>query len=286
MQDLTSPSFPLHFVQVARVLWFVAMLAMPWDWAADLGLAGTAAAEFIFCLAYFSAERVAIDMESPFGGHPHAVPLDNLLSKLERMSRVVMSECGQGREKSDSGGDDDRDKMGEYAILPLLRPLCFLESMISARTSKLRRKEAARRRRRKLVLNARASALSPSDNIQGAASASSNKSAATKNDVETGRDEALAPEAWDDEFALEFLGEEPVELKTFDSSLIGHKTVMLRANAVYRPHQYRITPSITSLANHLAAVKFAAPITSIIRFTTVYHRRRSRTSVDLYHSRG
>ena len=38
MQDLTSPSFPLHFVQVARVLWFVAMLAMPWDWAADLGL--------------------------------------------------------------------------------------------------------------------------------------------------------------------------------------------------------------------------------------------------------
>ena len=257
MVDLTTAAFPLHFVQISRVMWFVAMIALPWDWAADLGVFGTALAQAVFSMAYFSAERVAVDMESPYGGHVHAVPLAEMLARFEASSRAVLRNCAQGCAKSnntgDGDGDDDDGSSGGarvFNVLETLEPLGSLDAMVTARARKLQLKEAARKKRRKTVLMQRQSALAGEDPVKAtkeeaaaasttAAAVSSSSSSSSwlrrtsakkkgeKGDIESGGGVGSSTyKKYDDdddgfveEYALEYLGEEPVPLQPENATI-------------------------------------------------------------------
>eukprot|EP00614_Pseudopedinella_elastica_P021702 CAMPEP_0172637540 /NCGR_PEP_ID=MMETSP1068-20121228/209479_1 /TAXON_ID=35684 /ORGANISM="Pseudopedinella elastica, Strain CCMP716" /LENGTH=389 /DNA_ID=CAMNT_0013450225 /DNA_START=135 /DNA_END=1304 /DNA_ORIENTATION=- len=89
LRNQTDMAFPMCFVQVSRILWLIALLAFPLKLAHDMGWT-TVGFQFLFSLAYFMLDLIAADFGNPLGLHANAVPMDELLTLVERRSQDTL----------------------------------------------------------------------------------------------------------------------------------------------------------------------------------------------------
>ena len=81
-------------LQISRLLWVIIVLLFPFDLAPDMGYF-TCVIMCVFVVSYFSMELISTDLENPFGQHNHSIDLNDLFSRVERISAAMLASCGQ-----------------------------------------------------------------------------------------------------------------------------------------------------------------------------------------------
>jgi hypothetical protein len=107
---LTEQNFPLHYMQMSRVMWITVILLFPFDQGANLGYY-TCLVMFMLVVSYFSLDLISTELENPFGIHEHAIDLMALFTRIERVSAAIVTDCGQNL----GGGADDDDDTNDGA---------------------------------------------------------------------------------------------------------------------------------------------------------------------------
>lgn len=102
---LTEQNFPLHYMQMSRILWLIVIIFFPLDQAADLGYF-TCAVTFVFVVSYFSMDLISTDLENPFGIHDHAIDLQELYRRVEHATASMLASCGQSLVGASVESDD------------------------------------------------------------------------------------------------------------------------------------------------------------------------------------
>ena len=102
---LTEQNFPLHYMQMSRVLWLIVIIFFPLDQAADLGYF-TCSVTFVFVVSYFSMDLISTDLENPFGIHDHTIDLQDLYRRVELSTASMLASCGQSLVGASAEGDD------------------------------------------------------------------------------------------------------------------------------------------------------------------------------------
>ena len=116
-------------------MWALAILGMPWDLVEDMEYF-TVVTTFMFAWAYFTLDRIALEMENPFGFHHHALPLDALLLRLEISSRNLLAACGEPN-------DEAAPPAPRFDLVEVLRPLLNGAALRDAKKTKRERQKAA-----------------------------------------------------------------------------------------------------------------------------------------------